>query len=89
MSDNLDNIVLPVGIWVNLYEATGITSGVILIVHNIGSSDVYLSESITEPSLDLDSYQVIKTSNIPMINEGKTSWAFSPHQQAKISVQPL
>jgi len=89
MSDNLNNVVLPVGVWVNLNEKTGIKSGTILIVHNIGSSNVYLSESIMEPSLDLDKYQVIKTSNIPMINEGKTSWAFSPHQQAKISVQPL
>lgn len=83
------NLVLPAGEWVNIYELAGLPIGARIIVHNIGSSDVYLSTALLQPERDSDAYQVIQPNNLPMINDPDSTgeWAFSPNQEAKINVR--
>lgn len=91
MSDNLPSIILPPGKWIDLYSITGINQDARLIVQNIGSSDVYLSSSLNQPELDSDAYQAVQPNNFPMINDKADThaWAFSPNQNAKISVRSI
>jgi len=88
MPVNLLSITLVVGEWTDLYASTGIPVGAKLGVHNIGSSDVYLSSAILQPAKDSDMYQVIQPNNLPMTNDtgDQGAWAFSPNQQAKLQV---
>lgn len=83
------SLVLPVGDWVDLYDRTGLPRGSVLIVQNIGSSDVYLSTSTTQPAKDSDAFQVIQPNDFPMKNDGGDlgEWAFSPNQKAKINIR--
>lgn len=88
MPVNLLSVVLTTGEWTDLYESTGISVGSKLGVHNIGSSDVYLSSALLQPARDSDMYQVIQPNNLPMTNDTGDSgaWALSPSQQAKLQV---
>lgn len=50
MSDTLSNILLPKGVWVDLYASSGIAVGTKISVENLGYSTVQLVASATEPS---------------------------------------
>ena len=88
MPVNRRSITLIAGEWTNLYTSAGIPVGDKLGVHNVGSSDVYLSSALLQPAKDSDSYQVIQANNLPMTNDVGDSgaWAFSAAQQAKLNV---
>lgn len=88
MAVNKQSITLAIGVWTDLYASAGIPVGAKLGVHNIGSSDVYLSSALLKPEKDSDSYQVVQVNNLPMTNDAGDSgaWAFSPNQQAKLNV---
>jgi len=88
MPANKQSIILPIGEWIDLYASTEIPVGVKLGVHNIGSSEVYLSSALLQPEKDSDKFQVIQPGNLPMTNDTGDSgaWAFSPNQQAKLNV---
>ena len=60
MATSLTPITLPARTWVDLYDATGITLGVQLIVQNIGRDQSRLSESALEP-ISTTGYNVILT----------------------------
>lgn len=49
MATSLTPVSIPADTWVDLYNATGITIGVQLIVQNIGNNNAKLSESLAEP----------------------------------------
>ena len=88
MAVNKQSITLAIGVWTDLYASTDIPVGAKLGVHNIGSSDVYLSSAILQPENGSDKFQVIQPNNIPMTNDtgDQGAWAFSPNQQAKLNV---
>lgn len=50
MANTLPNVVLPAGVWVDLYAATGLTVGAKISVQNITPSDVRLCAKATTPS---------------------------------------
>lgn len=52
MAASLPSVPIPPNTWVDLYDATGITLGVQIIVQNIGTSEVKLTESVAEPVSD-------------------------------------
>lgn len=51
MATSKPPITLPTNTWVDIYDATGITVGVQIILQNTGSNVVILSESATEPDV--------------------------------------
>ena len=51
MAKSLPSVDLPSGTWVDLYSATGISTGTKLIIQNQGVSNVLLVESATQPLL--------------------------------------
>lgn len=83
------SVKLPTSQWINLYDITGIPAGLQIIVQNIGASDVWLATSAQEPDIDTTAYQVIRPNDPHMINDGGDlgEWAFSPNQEARISVR--
>lgn len=48
----LPNTVLPKGLWVNIYQATGISIGSAISIENLGASPVIFSSSQFSPSSD-------------------------------------
>lgn len=50
MATSLPPVTIPKNTWVDLYDATGITIGVQLIIQNTGSSESKLVESLAEPT---------------------------------------
>ena len=58
MATSLLSIPLPPNTWVDLYDATGITIGTQIIIQNIGSSEVKVTESLNEP-LDPEGFNLI------------------------------
>jgi len=52
MAASLPSVPIPPNTWVDLYDATGITIGVQLVIQNVGSIEVKLTESVAEPVSD-------------------------------------
>lgn len=63
MATSLSPVRINPNEWVDLYDATGITIGVQLIIQNVGSSPAQLTESLTSPPLP------IGTTGINIIND--------------------
>lgn len=83
------SILLEIGAWTDIYAVTGIAIGTKIAVHNIGSSDVYLSVALNQPENDSDSYQRIQPNDFPMANSSDDfgAWALSPNKIGKINVR--
>lgn len=89
MGDNLQNILIPVNEWVDLYSLSGITPGLSIMVENVGSYDVYLCVQDTQPPTDHDSYNVVQRDNgVRLQNAAGASgaWAFCNSVGGKVSV---
>lgn len=50
MADTLPNIVLPAGVWVDLYDSTGIIVGRQISVQNLGTTVVWLTSQAATPT---------------------------------------
>ena len=50
MATSLPSVTIPANTWVDIYDATGIVLGTQIILQNIGSSEVDLVESATQPA---------------------------------------
>ncbi len=50
MATSLPSVSLPAGTWIDLYDATGITTGTQLQIQNIGPTEVRVSEDDAEPT---------------------------------------
>jgi hypothetical protein len=48
-ADTLDNVALPGDVWVDLYDATGISVGTKIKVQNLGVADVQLNAGASTP----------------------------------------
>ena len=92
MADNLLNIGLPRGIWVDLYFESGILVGEAISVENIGVCDVYLTVQADQPPPDHDAYNIVQRENGFRLrnSEGDSgAWALCPHNNGKVSVREL
>jgi len=76
MADTLNNVPLPAGVWVDLYDATGITVGVKLSVQNLGSSTIQLVVKATEP-LVTDGFNELVPGNEQYQNQDADSGAWA------------
>lgn len=88
MSDTLPNIPITPNKWVNLYEQSGIDVGKQVSVYNVGASDLFIAVTETEPSVDSDSYIVLKPRGLPFTNHVGDSglWAFSGNCKGLVNV---
>lgn len=89
MGDNLPNIEIPVGVWIDLYTLSGIAAGSSIHVENIGAYDVYVCVQSAQPAVDHDSYNVVQRGNgIRLQNaHGATgAWAFCNNIGGKVAV---
>lgn len=89
MGDNLPNIDIPVGVWVDLYTLSGISAGDAIHVENIGAYDVYLSVQSAQPSIDHDSYNVVQRGNgirLQNAHGASGAWAFCNNIGGKVAV---
>ena len=50
MADTLNNIVLPAGVWTDLYSASGITVGVQIVIENLTTLPVKHHAGATVPA---------------------------------------
>ena len=76
MADTLQNVPLPAGTWVDLYDATGITVGVKLAVQNLGSNTIQLAVKATEP-LATDGFNELVPGNDQYQNQDSDSGAWA------------
>ena len=78
-----ESIILQDGVWTNIYDESNIAVGTKIAVHNIGSSDVFLSVALAQPENDSDSWQLIQPNDFPMANSSDDlgAWAFSPNRE--------
>lgn len=88
MADTTKSIEVPQNQWVDLYEVTGINRGSVLIVHNVGTADVYLATARNQP----DQESVASQRMIPdefMINDGGSfaEWAYCPNEKGLLNVR--
>lgn len=91
MANTRESIRLKTGVWTDIYASAKIPVGMKIAVHNIGSSDVYLSVALNKPENDSDSWQTIQPNDWPMANSSDDlgAWAFSPNKDGKISVRAV
>lgn len=91
MGNTLTNVFLPAGVWVDLYNETGLDVGTKIAVENIGSYDVYLTVLDTQPPLNHDAYNVLIRGGVQLENnEGDLgAWAFSPNADGKVNVRKV
>ena len=50
MANTRNDVILPKGVWVNLYSASGIPLGTAVSIYNKGSSPIHLAISADAPS---------------------------------------
>jgi len=77
MATSLTPVKIPGNTWVDLYDETGLTIGVQLLIQNIGSSDALLSESATEPNLSSGYNIIIARQYLTNDSANVGAWAFS------------
>lgn len=59
MANTRNDVILPKGVWVNLYSASGIPVGTSVSIYNKGSRPIYLaisSESPNQPTFGVPVY---------------------------------
>lgn len=77
MADTLPNITLPKGVWVDLYDESGITVGVQIVVQSLSSGSVRLSSMAAEPS-GADGFQLLNEGIEATNGDGDLgAWAMS------------
>lgn len=81
MADTLPNVDLPVGQWVNLYTATGLTVGTQLQVQNIGQVNVRLVTQAAQPT-DESGYNIIKPDSLTFVSQTAPTGAWARADRA-------
>lgn len=77
MATSLPPVTIPRNTWIDLYDATGITVGVQIIIQNIGSSDAKLVESVSDPSDSSGFNSIPVRSFLTNAASSVGAWAFS------------
>lgn len=92
MAETLINIPIGVNTWVNLCTEAGINTGTPMEARNVGSSDIYITRSYTQPSVDLSTvgYTILRRDN-GLSFKSQTGdpciWAFSNSEGGAINVE--
>jgi hypothetical protein len=93
MADTRNDVTVPVGVWVDLYAAAGITVGVSCSVTNKGVKPVYIVIAATAPATPVGTPKGIPlyptdSSNTAMVPGASTGlWAYSPAYIGAVLVQ--
>lgn len=78
MSEQLPFVKIPNAQWVDLYAATGIAVGTQLVIQNISTSNVKLTESTLEPVNGVNGYNIVKDGKYVQSAETPVgAWAYS------------
>jgi len=78
MAQSLPAVKLPSNKWVDLYDDTGITVGVKLVIQNTGTSQVILVEDSSQPPTNPPGSNVVKADQYVTNKTGNIgAWAFS------------
>ncbi len=77
MATSLPSVSLPAGTWIDLYAATGITTGVQLQIQNIGSTEVRVSESASEPTASVGNNTAYPSDFLNTADTPVGVWAWS------------
>jgi len=86
MPHSLPSVILPSGKWVDIYLATGISTGTKLIIQNLGTSSVRLVESSTMPTLN-DGFNIIsKRAFLESADNPIGVWAYT-HSGVSLQVE--
>lgn len=76
MADSIPDIHIPLGVWTNLYTATGISVGTALTIQNKASYDLQLYLSATAPS-SATSGVLVQPYGVADVDVGSTGcWAY-------------
>ena len=89
MADTRDDVVVPEGVWTDLYAATTIAVGTAVSVYNKGSVSCVLATKATAPTsiIGLPLY-VGTSSNFACIDAGETGlWCYCPQGTTRLLVQ--
>lgn len=88
MADTLQNLAIPANIWVDLYSTYSIPVGTRITVRNVGTCDVYLAVSATQPPVTHDKYDILRRNGPELTNNAGDSgvWAFCPSEAGKVNV---
>lgn len=89
MTDTIANTILAAGTWVDLYDATGISTGTQVVVQNLGTSTICLNTGLAEPTT-ASGFQLLKTGESLQNTTGATgAWAHSVFKQGLVNVGEL
>lgn len=88
MAVTLPTVVLPQGVWIDLYAATGVAVGTQIDIQNIGESDVYLRTSATDPGTARGDWQLLRR-GIQARNEANDpgEWAISLASNGYVNIR--
>jgi hypothetical protein len=92
MANTLQNIVIPVNQWVDLYTLSGISVGAEVSVQNIGVCDLYFAVQATQPTKKNTAFKIIQRENgIPYnsIPGDAGLWAFCNTDGGLVNVELL
>lgn len=86
MSKSLPSVLLPARTWVDVYAETSIDTGVKIIIQNLGSSNVIVTESDSPPTTQ-DGYNIIRAGDFMVSDDSPIGvWVYSS-STAKIQVE--
>lgn len=89
MANLLDPIVVPQGTWVDIYAATGITTGAAIDIQNLTKLIIRAVEFDSEPSLE-NGYNIFGPFEWATLSEGNVGgWVYSDDGQAVIQVEEV
>ena len=80
MADTINNVRLPVGVWVNLYAATGITVGTQIQVQNLGNTNVLVNTGAAQPTA-VSGYNIIKPDSLVFVSDVSPNGAWAQSQR--------
>ena len=87
MANLLDPVVVPQGVWVDVYAETGITAGSAIEIQNLTQLRIRAVEFDSEPTLDTgyNSFGPMEWGNLPINNVG--GWLYSADGRAVVQVE--
>lgn len=85
MADTLPNVELPIGQWVDLYTATGLTVGTQIQIQNVGAVDVRVVSQAATPT-DESGYNVIRPFSLTFLSQTSPTGAWARADAARGAV---
>lgn len=88
MSDTTENIIIPHGVWVDLYSLAGVAVGTQIAVENVGVFDILLAVQAAQPSTTHNAFNILKRNGPPLMNNTGDAgvWAFCQNAGSKVNV---